>query len=344
MNGKIVNSKDRLAWVDTAKGVGIILMIIGHLVPSGTFLHRWIYSFHMPLFFILSGFVFNWERYRNVSYRPFLRKKSKQLLLPYLKTAIWCFVIFGLISGFLMFGFTEQFLDLVTKYIVGILVSRGKAEWMPGCTPLWFLVALFFAEILFFLLMKFKRMYLLAVLIPVGFVISKSNDFFLWNTDIAAFALGFLSFGFCLRKYDLLLRQPFIVSMLAIVLGIGAFSVNGAVSLNSRTLSNPLLTYVTAISFSYLLIQFSRKIPDMPLILYLGANTLVVLGFNKALNSLYHEWGANLVGLFCHILSKFIGGFSYHWSMAIVFVVAGSLFLIWFNQLLKRTKFKAISI
>lgn len=344
MNKKIVYSNDRIVWVDTAKGLGIILMIIGHLDPPGSFLHRWIYSFHMPLFFILSGFVFNWKKYSSVSYRTFFRKKSKQLLLPYFKIALCCFVIFGLISGILVFGFTEQYLDLLTKYIGGILVSRGELEWMPNCTPLWFLAALFFAETLFFLLMKIKRMYLLAVLVPVGFFISKSNDFFLWNTDVAAFALGFLSFGFCLRKYDLLLRQPFLLSMLAIVLGFVAFSVNGAVGLNSRTLSNPLLTYVTGISFSYLLIQFSRKIPDIPLISHLGANTLVVLGFNYALNSLYHEKVANWVGLFCHILSKFIGGFSYHWSMAIVFVVAGSLLLIWFNQLLKRTKFKAISI
>lgn len=57
------NSK-RIDWVDVAKGVGIFLMVMGHSsMPDAV--NRWIYSFHMPLFFLLSGLVFNPGKYPN---------------------------------------------------------------------------------------------------------------------------------------------------------------------------------------------------------------------------------------------------------------------------------------
>ena len=47
-------SKKRIEWVDISKGIAIILMIIGHSgIPH--FLNNWIYSFHMPFFFFISG-------------------------------------------------------------------------------------------------------------------------------------------------------------------------------------------------------------------------------------------------------------------------------------------------
>lgn len=55
--------KDRLVYIDIAKGIAIILVVIGHLLQynfSGTYKHilfNWIYSFHMPVFMMLSGYV-----------------------------------------------------------------------------------------------------------------------------------------------------------------------------------------------------------------------------------------------------------------------------------------------
>lgn len=60
----LINAKDllmdsikRIDWIDVAKGIGIILMVMGHTsMPDA--INRWIYSFHMPLFFLLSGLLF----------------------------------------------------------------------------------------------------------------------------------------------------------------------------------------------------------------------------------------------------------------------------------------------
>lgn len=42
----------RIEWIDIAKGIGIILVIFGHIISPSNF-RTWIYSFHIPLFFLL---------------------------------------------------------------------------------------------------------------------------------------------------------------------------------------------------------------------------------------------------------------------------------------------------
>lgn len=49
--------KTRIQWIDIAKGITIIAMIIGHSVPYGSSIRNLIFSFHMPLFFILTGYT-----------------------------------------------------------------------------------------------------------------------------------------------------------------------------------------------------------------------------------------------------------------------------------------------
>ncbi len=51
-----MSESKRLDFIDIAKGIGIILVVTGHLLPVAAGLHVLIYSFHMPLFFFLSGF------------------------------------------------------------------------------------------------------------------------------------------------------------------------------------------------------------------------------------------------------------------------------------------------
>jgi len=69
---------NRLDWVDTAKGIGIIAVVAGH-VFSNRQAADLIYLWHMPLFFILSGYLFSPR-----PGMPFAWKKTQHLLVPYL--------------------------------------------------------------------------------------------------------------------------------------------------------------------------------------------------------------------------------------------------------------------
>jgi fucose 4-O-acetylase-like acetyltransferase len=83
----------RLPWVDTAKGLGIILVVFGHVLrgllnnnimtrtPIAQFVDAWIYTFHMPLFFFLSGlFLFRSTR---KPWKEFTSDKIRTIAYPY---------------------------------------------------------------------------------------------------------------------------------------------------------------------------------------------------------------------------------------------------------------------
>lgn len=82
---------NRIVSFDILKGVGILLVILGHIqIPY--MLKTVIYSFHMPLFFFVSGCFF-----RPISLREFLNKKTRQLLIP------WAFFAFFVVRIFVRF-------------------------------------------------------------------------------------------------------------------------------------------------------------------------------------------------------------------------------------------------
>lgn len=81
----------RNRYIDTVKAVGIFLVILGH---HQTIFTQYIYSFHMPLFFFLSGiFHKNYNSYRN-----FFEKKIKLLIIPYFFFAITLFLFWLVIA------------------------------------------------------------------------------------------------------------------------------------------------------------------------------------------------------------------------------------------------------
>lgn len=69
----------RILWLDIAKGLTIILMVLGHTsIPE--FASRFIWAFHMPLFFIASGWTTNWEKKSLVE---FTRHKFRTIMVPF---------------------------------------------------------------------------------------------------------------------------------------------------------------------------------------------------------------------------------------------------------------------
>lgn len=115
---------ERLPWVDSLKGVGIILVILGHsAIPDSVY--QMIYRFHMPLFFFLSGFLFRGEFSGQWAWR-----KVNRLLVPYFLYGLLYIIVIRAVKGF---SLTEMTYDLLS---------------LSGISVLWFLPCLFLAEIL----------------------------------------------------------------------------------------------------------------------------------------------------------------------------------------------------
>lgn len=153
-------SNERIKWVDLAKGVAIILVILGH-GSWNTTVDIFIYSFHMPLLFILSGVTFK-EKSGWIS----VKRDVCRLIIPYAVINIVMF--FGTGGGFFSFIHSLIWGNSNDGIILGYEFT--------GVTLTWFCIALFWGRFFYRICIKINdkyRMLFILVLSITGMYISK---------------------------------------------------------------------------------------------------------------------------------------------------------------------------
>ena len=128
----------RIEYLDIARGIGILLVVLGHndFASLSPFFHQVIYSFHIPLFFFLSGYFINTAQ----SFLDYSKKRFHAVLKPYLFTI---FLIYFASVSFEKMGFQNAMLRIV-KALYG---SIDYIDW----AQLWFLPNLFVVSLYAFL-------------------------------------------------------------------------------------------------------------------------------------------------------------------------------------------------
>lgn len=136
----------RMMWLDLAKGLAILLMVLGHCLAADCALHDFIYSFHMPLFFLAAGFTM-----RAKSRQQVIKSSARRLLVPY-------FIVCGILFAFAFVSPNTLNANLDTQrswpvVLVEILYASGDSGVIWGhmfqaIGALWFLPCLFVARIL----------------------------------------------------------------------------------------------------------------------------------------------------------------------------------------------------
>jgi fucose 4-O-acetylase-like acetyltransferase len=134
----------RIEYIDIARGIGILLVVMGHndFGYVSPFAYQVIYSFHMPLFFFLSGYFLN----TTVPFFDFFKKRFNSLLKPYLFTI---FLIYFLNVSFEKMSFRTALLR-ITKSLYG---AGYYLDWVQ----LWFLPHLFVVSLYAFLFFTLVR-------------------------------------------------------------------------------------------------------------------------------------------------------------------------------------------
>lgn len=127
--------KRRIEWLDIAKGIGILLVILGHCLDLSGTPCRIIFTFHMPLFMVLSGYLYTDRDPMPV----LLRKKAKSLLLPFA-----FYFLLGLAVTLILPWWRE---GLTWRGIAGDLWLANPST--VHNSSIWFLAALFFVTLLF---------------------------------------------------------------------------------------------------------------------------------------------------------------------------------------------------
>lgn len=286
---KMADTK-RLLWIDTLKTIGIVLVFMGH---SGAPFHDGIYLFHMPLFFIISGFLWNTEKYASMPFSSFIKAKFTAYIIPYLKIASVCLIIFGIIIPLITRVEYDEVATKLIKYLFGILVySRGTVEWLPQCSPLWFLTCLFFAEVLFFMIMKLN-LPLFGVLISgiVGFFMSQIGKYFPWNIDNAFTCLPYLYIGILFKKYwTYIAKVKYLTIAIPFAIVFFFFGEKGT-DFDGNQFNNVALVYLESAIICYAMfvgvnvIQPGLFFGGGKFFSLIGRNTLLLMGYNYAINA-----------------------------------------------------------
>lgn len=132
---------NRFRLIDNLYTYGMILVVAGHIGLnenfSQTYLYKWIYGFHMPLFFWIAGFLFG--NSGEMSFSKFAVKKAKRLLVPLFVLTSLVFFPKSILSQYAMRPTDGSFIDYL---LVFVYPDRNPIQ------PLWFLNALFGVYIL----------------------------------------------------------------------------------------------------------------------------------------------------------------------------------------------------
>lgn len=188
----------RLLWVDLAKSFGLFLVFLGHTLYGGShfadMINRAIYSFHMPMFFILSGYVTKPET--NMFWQ-YVKKKFNRIVLPAL-------ILYVLVLPVFLFLFIDTSNLSFYSFVIRFFYIKGECL---GNKPVWFFFCLFQIYILIKILnlpnAKMGGVFLVFVIsLLLSFLINVSGVEYFKFLGFDKFVLGlfFYLFGMILKK------------------------------------------------------------------------------------------------------------------------------------------------
>lgn len=136
--------KKRLDYLDMAKGVGIFLVVLGHIEYLRESAMRFIFSFHMPLFFMIGGILTFEKMDTNFRPRDSIKKRARGTLVPYASFSI-------ILLTMRVFEYFVQPERITGRELLRQIVDSVTGY---GLHTLWFLPVYFGAGSLFFLLCR----------------------------------------------------------------------------------------------------------------------------------------------------------------------------------------------
>lgn len=278
---------NQIVSFDILKGGGILLVILGHIqIPY--MLKTVIYSFHMPLFFFVSGCFF-----RPISLREFFAKKTRQLLIP------WAFFAFLLFAYLFVLKLNEthnwaKAISLpVTSMFDGFL---GDENSFILFHVIWFLICLFEVSFVYLLIHKIipynKALTISALCIllyGVGYWLNANNIDLPYFIDTTMSTLIYYHLGFCFMRnkwYGMKVSPIYSLFLLIIaIVFIVLFPSYVDLKSNNFPLHLLLLSIVFIMNFYWFINSYfnSRKLKLIPLdkiLIWCGINSLALLGLH----------------------------------------------------------------
>lgn len=320
-------------WVDIAKGIGIILVFLGHFdIPN--ILRVEIYTFHIPLFFFLSGVVFNSDK----PIKRFLGDEAKRMIVPYYCWAFFYFVLF----------------KLLVQIVRGQSVNIGKDVYtyltMGRKDTIWFLSALLFVQVMAYIFLRLVKnnkallMFFALLLFSICYLFFYKRGIhnFWINADAAMMAMPFFALGYNYRYYRVDIEAKLlhggwsywilIITLFLANIGLGYlnYHLTGVqVDMFGNNYGNPLLMLLSACSGIAAVVLLSYRL-NVRWIAYVGKNSMVYFIAHQSFYAVVDPYLLRILGI--HIKNALL----LQWTNVVVMVIVCILLFSLINAVLSH--------
>ena len=261
----------RIEWLDLAKGMAIFLMVCGHTsIPSS--ISNWIWSFHMPLFFIVSGMLFFPKR--TPSFIAFVKKRCRTLLLPW--------IVFTIVT--ICYSPTESL------------------RLLSGCHnlfALWFLPVLFLTELIGYYIVKIRswgRLIFAILLATIGFIMDRYRVNLPFDIEVSLYASLFYVVGYISREKIIRTESKWLMIVLLLGLNVLLSQMLPRTDMASNQCGWYCINAVNAMIGTMAFFLLAKKMENLGsqnfvkgFFVWAGTNTIVVLGLSQVINLFMKE-------------------------------------------------------
>lgn len=347
----------RLEYNDLAKAIGMLTIMWGH-IRLGDWSNSFVYAWHIPLFFFLSGMVFDRARYDN--FKSFIIKKVKSLLIPY--------VIFSVLTWIIWAAFvfvTHSEVDSYWMPLIETIIAQGSGGFLVHNVPLWFVTCLFVIEIMYYFIAKLKKTGIILLTTALA-VVSHCSITYVdrwdvtllpWNIEVACLGLPFYAAGHLIvQRWGHQYMQDWVsehkliscimATFLAVIVLVGSHF-NGSISFGHASLHNPLITYpcafmgITMMLIFCMLLASSKPCVEnhrwMQWIKWFGRNSFTAMAIHNPIKG----FACVIVGVLIHCGSDAVSknsGYSFIAFVVTLFATIGGIFMWnWLKEKIVKT-------
>lgn len=284
-------AQTRIRWIDIAKAIAIIGMIVGNIVPWGTPVRNFVFSFYVPMLFILTGWTME-------------EIKSLPELLEQIKKDFWKLVV-----PYIVFHIADT---VITMSLYGgnvdVCVWVEKLLWASGIQvnshepigTIWILNALFWAKVLFVIIkyiipVRFRG--IVSILVGMaGYILASYPNWLVFSLDVALAMVFYLYIGDLLkRKWSFLAEYK--VLIVAMACGIWLFFLSQGMYIEIATRFYPgfPLVILQSISACICVIFFCKGIEKYSglseFLGNIGNYVILIIGIHHVSWRIWQLWG-----------------------------------------------------
>lgn len=268
-----MENEKRKKWLDMARGVALLFVMVGHCISSKSVLHHVLFTFHVPFFFIISGYVYRYKR------KSFVQD-FVQLAFPYM--VVTAFVMLS--TKFL--GETSYYGNMRNVIKAAFLGSGVKHDGILPIGAVWFFPTIYFArrymDIIFAVGKKeLQRASMVVGVVLAGVWLASKKVWLPLNIDVAMAAVLFMYTGYFLKQKQFRLNAG--TGLLALVIwGVAYFC--GNFNLGTRKYEPWYITFSGAIAAGVILLEICCRMEKMKMfsilnrfLAFTGRHTIALL-------------------------------------------------------------------